>query len=148
MCQIIAARCCKRNIGAISGLYRGYLEHWFDLIPKNMQECLVWSKARSRTWVRRIVDWHVDVKREGQGGFKVWVFCCQWAWKYMCKCLLCVLGSVEGIASPSSMKEDRVCLSKWKKQTQSLESWSMCWDHSYMTLHKKVGHHCPRILFT
>jgi len=27
MCQIIAARCRKRNIGAISGLYRGYLEH-------------------------------------------------------------------------------------------------------------------------
>jgi len=25
MCQIIAARCRKRNIGAISGLYRGYL---------------------------------------------------------------------------------------------------------------------------
>ena len=28
MCQIIAARCRKHNIGAISGLYRGYLEHW------------------------------------------------------------------------------------------------------------------------
>ena len=27
ICQIIAARCHKRNIGAISGLYRGYLEH-------------------------------------------------------------------------------------------------------------------------
>jgi len=28
MCQIITARCRKRNISAISGLYRGYLEHW------------------------------------------------------------------------------------------------------------------------
>ena len=27
MCQIIADRCRKRNIGATSGLYRGYLEH-------------------------------------------------------------------------------------------------------------------------
>ena len=28
MCQIIATRCRKPNIGALSGLYRGYLEHW------------------------------------------------------------------------------------------------------------------------
>ena len=30
ICQIIAARYRKRNIGAISRLYRGYLEHWVD----------------------------------------------------------------------------------------------------------------------
>jgi len=29
MYQIIVARCRKRNIGAISGLYPGYLEHWY-----------------------------------------------------------------------------------------------------------------------
>jgi len=37
MCQIIAVRCRKRNISAISGLYRGYLEHWTRL---TMNPCI------------------------------------------------------------------------------------------------------------
>ena len=46
MCQIVAARCRKRNIGAILEIYRGYLEYyakpmqWICLLSTTMVWCL------------------------------------------------------------------------------------------------------------
>jgi len=46
MCQIIVARCCKHNNGAISGIYRGYLDHcsFHMRISKQQEE---WQKINN-----------------------------------------------------------------------------------------------------
>jgi len=49
MCQIIAARCRKRNIGAISELYREYLEHCKTQRESSRFVCRVKMHMEKRT---------------------------------------------------------------------------------------------------